>query len=161
MADKPLTKGNTVSFGYDIAYHRTKVSYIGNINWNSQSDSTGFSNSLPFAPQKRSLIYNTVSIPLEIRFRKESWKHLKLHLGGTVGYGFGLHQKTRFEQSNGHTTSRRYTSDDFNALQYGVHVRVGIRNWSLFGAYNLNPLFASSKSVKLNVLKLGLSISLF
>ncbi len=161
MFDKPLTKGNTVSFGYGLAYHRTKLAYQGSFSWASSGDSTTFMDNSSLSQQKRSFVYNAFSIPLEIRFRKESWKHTKFHIGGRVGYGFGTYQKTKFTQVNGTTISKTYRVADFNALQYGAHIRLGIRNWALFGQYDFNPLFKSSKSVKLNVLKLGLSISLF
>ena len=50
---------------------------------------------------------------------------------------------------------------DVNKLNYAVHMRFGIRNWALFGSYNLNGLFKSNESVKLNLLQFGLSLSLY
>jgi len=54
-----------------------------------------------------------------------------------------------------------YSLPDINKLIYSAHVRIGIRNWSLYGSYNLNSFFKNSSSAQLNLLQFGLSVSLF
>ena len=56
----------------------------------------------------------------------------------------------------------RYRSlPDVNHLSYSAHVRIGMRNWALFGSYNFSPLFESNESIELYPIQMGLSISLF
>jgi hypothetical protein len=159
MFDKPLTKGNTISFGYGLGYKRVRISYNNFLNSNFTAKSTTFDSS--FAERDRNFIYNTLYIPLEIRFRKESWKHFKVHVGGKVGYAFGEHQKTKQTSANGRTVIKDFQIYDLNHLQYSAHLRLGFRNWALFGEYGFAPIFKSSESTRLNVLRVGLSISLF
>ena len=48
-----------------------------------------------------------------------------------------------------------------NRLIYSVHARVGLRNWALYFSYNLNPIFSNQLSTQLNLVQMGLSVSLF
>jgi hypothetical protein len=50
---------------------------------------------------------------------------------------------------------------DNNPLVYGVHMRMGFRNFALFADYRLSTSFKSDKSTELNFLTFGLSFSLF
>ena len=65
-------------------------------------------------------------------------------------------------------TSNRYSQrrlgsrwKKLHRLVYGVHMRIGIRNWALFADYTLAPQFKSSKSDKINALAFGVSLSIF
>jgi hypothetical protein len=50
---------------------------------------------------------------------------------------------------------------DADPFFYGVHARLGIRNWALFASYSLTEQFKSDKSTSLQPIALGISISLF
>lgn len=104
---------------------------------------------------------NMFGIPLELRFHKESWKHFKFHIGGKVGYQANMFSKLIYGSGSDRDVVKDYGFPDLNPLVYGVHVRFGLRNWALYGSYNLNPIFKSSESTKLHQLQFGLSISLF
>lgn len=159
MFDVPLTKGNTVSFGWGFNHHWTHIRHDETFFNNLTLQSTEYSIS-PY-DSKSALNFHQISIPLEMRFHKESWKHFKLHLGGKIGYLFGMNEHERLDNPNGKTTIKSYNFQDERHLQYSAHVRLGIRNYALFGEYNLASLFTNSNSTQLNVLRLGLSISLF
>ena len=108
-----------------------------------------------------SLVGNSFSIPIELRFRNENWKHFKVHIGGKIGYQAQLASKY-VSKIDGH---KRVVRDngfyDANKLIYSAHVRIGMRNWALFASYNFNKLFSNKNSTQLNAVQMGLSISLF
>jgi hypothetical protein len=155
----PLKKGNTVSLGWGFNHHWTHIRHDETFFNNLIEKSTEYS--ISPVESRSSLNFHQISIPLEIRFHKESWKHAKLHVGGKVGYLFGMNEKERLDNPNGKTIIQSYNFQDVNHLQYSAHIRLGIRNYALFGEYNFSKLFSNSKSTQLNVLRMGISISLF
>lgn len=159
--DIPMVKNNLVSFGTGLSHSLFTVHHDNLFVSDSTNSFTLYNelDTLPFAKNK--LVGNSIAIPIEFRFRTKGWKHVKFHLGGKIGYQLNLFQKTHFDGENGKVIEKSYDIADLNRLNYSVHMRIGIRNWGLFASYNLNGLFKSSESVKLNLLQLGLSISLY
>ncbi len=159
LFDYPLKKGNTLSLGWGFNHQWTHIRHDETFYHDFTNESTVYS--ISPVVSRTSLNFHQISIPLEIRFHKESWKHLKIHMGGKVGYLFALHEVTRLDNPNGKTIIKDYNFQDPNHLQYSAHIRLGIRNYALFGEYHFSPLFTNSKSTQLNLFRLGLSISLF
>ncbi len=159
MFDLPLTKGNTISLGWGVNYNRTHIQHNNTFFTDLNNKSTKYSPSP--VEMNSSLNYNQFAIPIEIRFRNESWKHFKVHIGGKIGYITNLNEKNVLKDETGKTKIKDYHFPDENNLQYSAHVRFGLRNFALFGEYNFAPLFSNSLSTQINVLRLGLSISLF
>lgn len=162
MWDIPLTTGNTVSLGLGLSYKHQRVSYLGVL---AQNDSTNTSVIYPDGivpvnyPDKQVLGCHTIALPLEIRFRAAKWRHLKLHLGGHIGYRLQGYQKV-WSSGNGQVYKDKHLVD-FNPLSYGVHARVGLRNWSVFADYGLSPYFKSNSSSQFTVFTTGITVSLF
>jgi hypothetical protein len=98
---------------------------------------------------------------LEFRFRTKGWKHIKFHVGGKIGYQANIYSKVISEDKNGKYVAKDYSFADINRWVYSAHMRLGIRNWAIYGSYNLNTLFSNRASTQLNLLQLGISISLF
>ncbi len=162
MFDIPITKGNTVSFGVGLAHSLFRVETSGkSFNPDTSYTFTELSSYQPFAEENRYLIGNSFSVPLEFRFRTKGWKHFKVHIGGRIGYQANLYSKTVNHYFNGKQVFKDHTFADVNPLIYSAHVRIGIRNWALYGSYNLNALFKNKASVQLNLFQVGLSVSLF
>lgn len=163
MFDVPLTKGNTVAFGWGVSHQLFTIRHDDKLvvdDFNNTTMLTPYATT-GFFPKKRSLIGNSFSVPLEIRFRKKGWKHFKIHVGAKIGYQVQLKEKT-VGTINGHKeVYKRHGFPDSSKLLYSGHVRIGIRNWALFGSYNFNPIFLDKSSTQLNLLQLGLSVSLF
>jgi hypothetical protein len=157
--DVPLTDGNTVSFGWGFNHHWTHIRHDETFFHNLTEKSTEFSNSQ--VEGRTSLNFHQLSVPLELRFHKEAWKHFKVHVGGKIGWQFAFNETTRLTNSEGKTIIKDYNFQDKNPLQYSAHLRLGLRNYAFFGEYNFSKLFTNSKSTQLNVLRLGVSISLF
>jgi hypothetical protein len=104
---------------------------------------------------------NSLSIPVELRFRSPNWQHFKLHIGGKVGYTLNNYTKDVFDSSNGKIIVKNSQFPDVHRLLYSAHARIGFRNFALFGSYQFSPVFSNSASTRLNILQMGVSISLF
>lgn len=162
MFDIPIKIGNAVSFGVGLTHSFFKVETSGKaFNADTSYTFTELSTYQPFAEESRYLIGNSFAVPMEFRFRTKGWKHFKVHIGGRIGYQSNLYSKTINHFQNGKQVFKDYSFVDVNPLIYSAHLRVGIRNWALYGSYNLNSLFKNNSSVQLNLFQVGLSVSLF
>jgi hypothetical protein len=162
MFDIPIAKGNKVSFGVGLTHSLFKVETSGKaFNADTSYTFTELSTYQPFAEESRYLIGNSFAVPMEFRFRTKGWKHFKVHIGGRIGYQSNLYSKTINHFQNGKQVYKDYSFVDVNPLSYSAHIRVGIRNWALYGSYNLNSIFKTRSSVQLNLFQVGLSVSLF
>ncbi|MCO4814389.1 MAG: hypothetical protein KC454_06730 [Flavobacteriales bacterium] len=163
MFDVPLTKGNTIAFGWGISHQIFNIRHDEMLVSDDGSKTTILIPiaSTGFSPKKRSLVGNSFSVPLEVRFRKKSWKHLKVHLGGKIGYQLRLTEKTVGKYDGHKVVYRRHGFPNNSKLIYSTHVRFGLRNWALYASYNLNSIFLNKESTQLNLIQFGLSISLF
>jgi hypothetical protein len=159
LFDVPFKKDNTVSMGWGLNYHRTHVQHNNSFFTNLNDNWTQYA--ISPVDGKGSLNYNQFSIPLEIRFRKESWKHSKIHLGAKIGYITNMNQKNILKDQSGRTVIKDYHFPDINNLQYSAHLRFGLRNYAFFGEYNFAKLFSNPASTRLNIFRFGISISLF
>jgi hypothetical protein len=162
MFDIPLTKGNTVSLGIGLQHQLMRVRH--DRAWNI-IDSLDQTNLIvidsTYAFNKSIYGSNSFSIPIELRFRKESWKHFKLHVGGKIGYQVNAFNKEVAKVNDTRIITKTIGFPDQNHVIYGAHVRLGLRSWALFGSYQFNTLFGNKQSTKLNQIQFGLSISLF
>ena len=162
MFDIPLTKGNTVSLGLGIAHELRKIRHDNHLIGDELLGTTSYLAKDTTDNFEKSVFgTNTFSIPIEIRFRKESWRHVKLHLGGKIGYQVNAFNKYVSKVDGRKTITKQIGFPDENNLVYSAHLRLGLRNWALFGSYNFNTLFSDKNSVQLNAIQLGLSISLY
>lgn len=162
MFDKPLTKANTVALGIGIGFshynNRTEGIFtsdykLGTTTFGTIADSLNI--------QSNKYTANYLEIPLEFRLRTKGFKHFKFFIGGKFGYQLNSYSKKKIKiEGNTYRTKENIFVDN-NRLRYGATVRIGIRNWSLYGAYYFSDLFKSAESTKLNPLSMGISISLF
>ena len=162
MFDVPLAKGNRVALGIGVSHQYTNVRHnnkfiidnLANTSIYALKDSLDVFTKSVFSG-------NSFSVPIELRFRMASWKHVKLHIGGKLGYQVNTVSKS-ISSVNGHQEIYKlYGAPDENKFIYSAHVRLGLRNWALYASYNFNPIFANSNRTKLNAFQMGLSISLF
>lgn len=162
MFDIPLTKGNTVSIGTGLAHSYSVIRHNGHLMGNDSTGITTWSEKLPTDNFRKSILGgHSFSIPLELRFHKESWRHFKFHIGGKIGVQTSLYSKYVSNKWLDRDVVKSYNFPDQNYLIYSAHVRFGFRNWALFGSYNFNTLFFDPASIQLNHVQMGLSISLF
>ncbi len=162
MFDIPLSKGNTVALGLGIAHELKSIRHNNYLYVDQTQNCTVYQPKDSLANFYKSTFGgNSFSIPVELRFRKESWRHFKFHLGGRVGYQANLYNRYVSKDAGIKTVTKNIGFPDINRLIYGAHVRIGIRNWALFGNYYFSPVFKNNQSVKLNIIQFGVSISLY
>ncbi|PWH85574.1 porin family protein [Brumimicrobium oceani] len=162
MFDVILTKANTMSFGWGIAYshfsNRSQVKFSRDL----VNNTTLISDYLPgFEPKSTKFGANYIEIPLELRFRTKGYKHFKFMIGGKIGYQLNAFSKETFRIDGKRYSTKEYNFADSNPLRYGATVRIGIRNWAIYGAYYFSPLFTDSGSADLTPISMGISVSLF
>lgn len=121
--------------------------------------------------KKSQLVTNYVDIPVELRFSSnpsDPNRSFKAAIGGRVGYMYDSFSKIKYSESG--ETKRLKDKQDWNLtkFRYGVYTRFGIGNFSIFGYYNLTPLFEEGKgpyekNVKTDfqTVTVGISLSAF
>lgn len=162
MFDIPLTKGNTISLGIGASHQYINIRHDNLLVGDETAGTTSYYAKDSLSTFDKSTFgSNVVAIPLEIRFRNESWRHVKLHLGGKIGYQLNAFSRTVDYSGDNKEIRKKVGFPDENELIYSAHVRLGLRNWAFYGSYNFNTLFSNSNSTQLNLIQFGLSISLF
>lgn len=162
MFDIPLTKGNTVSLGLGVAHQFTTIRHNGNLIQNDSLGTTTWSEKSNGQTFHKSVLGgHAFTVPIELRFRKESWRHFKFHIGGKIGYQANLYSKQVDKSGPDRVVTKDFGFPDANQLIYSAHIRLGLRNWALYASYNFNDLFSNENSVKLNTVQMGISVSLF
>lgn len=161
LFDIPLARNSMVSLGTGISHSLFRIGHHNAFVVDSTNTFTTYSANATEDGKKHRLGGNSLSIPLELRFRTKGWKHFKFHIGGKIGYQLNTYSMIFWHGENGKNVLKTSDYPDINRLLYSAHFRVGIRNWALFGSYNFNTLFSNTQSTQLNLVQMGLSISLF
>lgn len=164
--------GVNVNFMKDIKFKKTKVFSLGlglGYGFSSISSQQKFNieNNLVeiFGIQKSSIYdHNRIKthrffIPFELRFSTKKWNRWKFAVGGSFGINAGMNQ--RLIGSDGSKMESTNLSSVASLLNYGLHFRLGYRNFSFFSSYQINSLFDGRGNPDLHLFQLGLSISLF
>ncbi len=162
MFDKPLTKRNGVALGFGLSYKIQRAGYKGSFSTMVSPvdvEYMEYGTAQNTTINKQSFVNQSFAIPLELRFRMRKWRQAKLHLGGFVGYRFLTYTKVHTNESKYVLKSRITNLNE--PLDYGVHLRFGIRNWAIFGSYSLAKQFKEGQSTVINPVSFGLTISLF
>lgn len=162
MFDIPLTKGNKISLGIGASHQYINIRHDNLLIADELAGTTTYYSKDSLSVFDKSTFgSNVVAIPLEIRFRNESWRHFKLHFGGKIGYQLNAFSRTVDNSEDTKDINKKVGFPDENKLVYSAHVRLGLRNWAFYGSYNFNTLFSNKNSTQLNLLQFGISISLF
>ena len=164
--------GVNLNFMKDIKFKKTKVFSLGlglGYGVSSISSQQKFAiqnNIVEFSTIQKSSIYDyscikyhRFFIPLELRFSAKNWNRWKFAFGGSFGINAGMNQ--RMIGSDGSKMESTNLGPTASLLNYGFHTRLGYRNFSLFGSYQINSLFDGRGNPDLHLFQLGLSISLF
>ena len=98
--------------------------------------------------RKSQLVTNYFEIPVELCYRTrpdDPARSFKIAIGGRIGYLFDSFSKVKYKE-DGQTKHLKDKQDyELSKIRYGLTARIGVGNVSLFGYYNLNPLFESGK----------------
>jgi len=101
---------------------------------------------------KRSqLITNYIEIPAELRWTlnpEDPARSFKVGVGGRIGYMYDSFAKVSYSENGERKKMKDKQDFNLNKLRYGVTGRIGFGNFSLFGYFNLTPLFEKDKGLK-------------
>jgi hypothetical protein len=122
--------------------------------------------------KKSQLITNYVDVPLELRFTlnpDDPARSLKISVGGRVGYLYDAFNKIKYKEGGEIKQLKDKQNFNLNRFRYGAFAKIGFGSFSLFGYYNLTPLFKDNKGIyhdgkmynDLNTFTAGISLSSF
>ncbi|MEO9257423.1 MAG: outer membrane beta-barrel protein [Crocinitomicaceae bacterium] len=159
MFDIPFNDKSTVSMGIGLGFSHLNIHYNGMLGIDSTRTSTTLMPVPASSPDRRlnKFVANYIQIPLEFRFRTPGVKHFKFHVGAVIGVRLNSYERWK----EGNLKFKEFNQPDVARFRYGVTARIGIRNWSIYGAYYFSDIFTNSNSSKLNPLCIGISVSLF
>lgn len=117
--------------------------------------------------KKYKLATTFAEVPIELRYtfdpvnEKKSWK---IALGVKVGTMLNAHTKGKTLQNKSNTTIVSFTEKEskktfFNGTRLAATARVGIGNFSLFGAYSITSLLKDVAGASIRPYQIGLAIS--
>jgi hypothetical protein len=104
--------------------------------------------------KKSQLITNYVDLPLEIRYSTkpdDPARSFKISVGGRIGYMYDSFAKVKFKEDGEQKKLKNKQDFNLTKFRYGLTGRIGIGNFSLFGYYNLTPLFEEGKGLSDNI----------
>jgi hypothetical protein len=158
----PLVKKNLVSLGIGPSYGFYNLRHDMPVAYDATNKTTIFGDQQDVGYfGERKLVGHQLSMPVEFRFRTKGWRHFKVHIGGKIGYQLSLTEKARYEQNGEPIKAKIKSSEDISRLVYSAHIRLGIRNFAVYGSYNFNPFYSNKQSTQLHLIQLGLTVSLF
>lgn len=121
--------------------------------------------------RKSQLITNYVDVPLELRFTSnpdDPNRAFKAAIGGRIGYMYDAFSKMKYKVDGETKQLKDKQNFNLNRFRYGVYGKLGIGNFSLFGYYNLTPLFEEGKGpyegnmvTDFQTVTVGISLSAF
>lgn len=121
--------------------------------------------------RKSQLITNFIDIPVELRFTSnpdDPNRAFKVAVGGRVGYLYDAFTKMKYKADGETKQLKDKQNFNLNRFRYGVYGKLGLGNFSLFGYYNLTPLFKEGEGLYENgvvndfqTVTVGISLSAF
>lgn len=159
---------NFLRVKYGLTFQWNKISPHGDKFW---IDEEGVNTLVDFPSElrKSEMRFTNVVVPVYLEFgpsrkieskdyiRYSTAKQIKFGVGGYGGFNIGTMQKLKYRE-DGQKVKQKikkdYNSTDF---VYGLGAYVGIGNVSVFGKYDLSPLF-HNQPADLNLLSLGLRL---
>jgi Outer membrane protein beta-barrel domain len=117
--------------------------------------------------KKYKLANTYAEVPIELRYtndpvnQKKSWK---IALGIKVGTMLNAHTKGKTLQSKSNATLNSYVQKEnkkifFNSTRLAATARVGIGNFSIFGAYSITSILKDVAGPSIRPYQIGLCIS--
>ncbi len=170
MMNKPFKSDPRWSVALGLGISHSSI-FFKNTNVDVKASST----LLPFTSldsadqhfKKYKLATTFLEVPIELRYtfdpvnEKKSWK---IGLGVKVGTMLNAHTKGKTLQNKSNATINSFTEKQnkktfFNGTRLAATARVGIGNFSLFGAYSITSLLKDVAGPSIRPYQIGLTIS--
>jgi len=121
--------------------------------------------------KKSMLITNYIEAPLEFKYTinpDDPGRSFKIAVGGRVGFLYDSFNKVKYSENSEVKKFKDKQDFNLNKFRYGLTGRIGFGPFSIFGYYNLSPLFEKGKGLKtddvyndFNTWTIGLSLASF
>jgi hypothetical protein len=108
---------------------------------------------------KFSTTYATLPLLLEVHTSSSQHKGIIFAAGAIGGLKLGSNTKVVYKENGDKNKDK--TKDDFNLspFRYGVHARIGVGDWLVYGTYYFTSLFEKNKGPELYPLSIGIALS--
>lgn len=108
---------------------------------------------------KLSTTFATLPILLEVHSSSSQDKGLVFAVGAIGGVKLGSNTKIVYKENDNKNKSK--IKDDYNIspFRYGVHARVGVGNWLIYGTYYFTSIFEKNKGPELYPISVGFALS--
>lgn len=121
--------------------------------------------------KKSQLIANYIDIPVEIQFttnREDPSRGFKVAVGGRIGYLYDSFTKVKYKENGEVKKFKDKQEFQLTKIRYGLTGRLGFGDFTIFGYYNITPLFEKGKGLKengvyndFNTFTVGISLASF
>ena len=111
--------------------------------------------------EKSKLTTTYATLPLLLEFHSSSYQHSGVIFSAGVIGGLKLGSNTKIVYKENGNKNKDKIKDDFNLapFRYGVHARIGVGDWMIYGTYYFTPMFESNKGPELYPLSVGFALS--
>jgi hypothetical protein len=135
--------------GFSFERYRFRNNYVLNYdNSNNGALSMIPPNQYGQAVRKSQLITNYLEVPLELRFStnpEDPTRSFKIAIGARGGVLFNSFTKVKYHDNGNNVKIKDREKYNLNPFRYSVFAKIGAGNFSIFGYYNLTPIFKSGK----------------
>lgn len=111
--------------------------------------------------EKSKLSTTYATMPLLLEFHSSSYQHngIVFSAGAIGGVKLGSNTKVVYKENGDKNKDK--TKDDFNLspFRYGVHARLGVGDWMIYGTYYFTTLFEKDKGPELYPISVGIALS--
>ena len=121
--------------------------------------------------KKSKLITNYIEVPLEFQYSlnpEDPARSFKISIGGRIGYLFDSFSKVKYHEYTENKKIKDKQNFNLTQFRYGLTSRISFGSFSIFGYYNLSPLFQKGKGpvnhgviTDFNTFTVGLSLASF
>jgi hypothetical protein len=111
--------------------------------------------------EKSKLSTTYATLPILFEIHSSSYQHSGVvFAAGAIG-GIKLGSNTKIVYKESGDKNKDKTKDDFNLapFRYGVHARLGVGDWTVYGTYYFTPLFEKNKGPELYPISVGFALS--
>jgi hypothetical protein len=111
--------------------------------------------------EKSKLSTTYATIPLLLEVHSSAYQHSGVTFSAGLIGGLKLGSNTKIVYKENGDKKKDKTKDDFNLspFRYGVHARLGVGDWMIYGTYYFTPLFESNKGPELFPISVGFALS--
>jgi hypothetical protein len=108
---------------------------------------------------KLSTTYATLPVLLEVHTSSSQSRGLVFSAGAIGGVKLGSNTKIVYKENGDKNKDK--SKDDYNLspFRYGVHARIGVGDWLIYGTYYFTPLFEKDKGPELYPISVGIALS--